>query len=273
MSGSEVDCDLHDHIWDSLDEDFLDEHSLQNRTSPRVKLKEIASEPRWRPMTAIRPAPSLNWLIEARPGYIVILLSAMVALCVLSVPESQLLADEGRNGETQVFGVVGRGSRFVYVFDRSLSMKGAPLAAAKRELLTSLKQLERANQFQIIFYNEKPRLLQSPQLLFADENGLSQAESFVNSMTAAGGTDHWQALQLALRMRPDVIFLLTDADEPPLSPKQLDEIRRNNAATSVNVIEFKSGPDAGKRGFLRQLAEQNRGQYRYIDTETLVPRP
>src|SRR5262245_19098691 len=224
-------------------------------------------------MTANRPASRLNWLIEAKPGFVVTLLSAGVALCVISLLERQLLADEGRTGQTQVFGVMGRGSRFVYVFDRSLSMQGAPLAAAKRELLTSLKQLERLHQFQIVFYNEKPRVMQSPQLLFADENGLGQAESFVNSVTAAGGTDHWQALQLALRMRPDVIFLLTDADEPPLSPKQLDEIRRNNAATSVNVIEFKSGPDAGKRGFLRQLAEQNRGHYRYIDTETLVPRP
>src|SRR5262245_37897683 len=224
-------------------------------------------------MSAIRPAPWLNWLIEAKPGYIVILLCAIVAQCVLSLLELQLLADEGQTGQSQVFGVMGRGSRFVYVFDRSLSMQGAPLAAAKRELLTSLKQLERVHQFQIIFYNEKPRVMQSPQLLFADENGLGQAESFVNSIIAAGGTDHWQALQVALRMRPDVIFLLTDADEPPLSPKQLDEIRRNNAAASINVIEFKSGPDAKKHGFLRQLAEQNRGQYQYIDTDTFVPKP
>jgi hypothetical protein len=195
---------------------------------------------------------------------------AIAALCILFLLKPQALADEGR---TQVFGVVGRGNRFVYVFDRSLSMNGAPLAAAKRELLASLKQLERTHQFQIIFYNEKPRIMQSPQLLFADENGLAQAESFVSSITAAGGTDHLQALQLALRLQPDVIFLLTDADEPPLTPKQLDDIRRNNAAASIIVIEFKSGPDPGKRGFLRQLAEQNRGEYKYVDSTSLVPRP
>lgn len=201
---------------------------------------------------------------------VAIRLCTITALCILFLFNPQILADEGR---TQVFGVVGRGNRFIYVFDRSLSMNGAPLAAAKRELLTSLKQLERTHQFQIIFYNEKPRIMQSPQLLFADENGLAQAESFVNSVTAAGGTDHLLALQLALRLQPDVIFLLTDADEPPLTPKQLDDIRRNNAAASINVIEFKTGPDPGRRGFLRQLAEQNRGEYKYVDSTSLVPRP
>ena len=49
---------------------------------------------------------------------------------------------DGSIGETTVFGVKGRGTRFVYVFDRSASMSGydgRPLAAAKRELLSSFK--------------------------------------------------------------------------------------------------------------------------------------
>lgn len=43
----------------------------------------------------------------------------------------------GGTARTEVFGVYGTGSRFVYVFDRSGSMSGhggRPLAAAKREL-------------------------------------------------------------------------------------------------------------------------------------------
>src|SRR5262245_30778674 len=120
-------------------------------------------------------------------------------------------AQERGSTETQIFGVSGRGTSFVYVFDRSLSMQGAALAAAKRELLASLAGLERVHQFQIIFYNEKPRVMPPGQMSFADENGKRQAESFVGSITAAGGTDHLQAIQLAMRLRPDVIFLLTDA--------------------------------------------------------------
>ena len=48
-----------------------------------------------------------------------------------------------------------------YVFDRSGSMDGhggAPLVAAKSELLSSLGDLGQTHQFQIIFYNEQPRI-------------------------------------------------------------------------------------------------------------------
>ncbi|HTN76656.1 MAG TPA: hypothetical protein VL096_15465, partial [Pirellulaceae bacterium] len=60
--------------------------------------------------------------------------------------------------ETGVFGVKGRGTKFVYVFDRSGSMSGfggRPLAAAKRELLASINDLDTVHQFQVIFYNER----------------------------------------------------------------------------------------------------------------------
>jgi hypothetical protein len=194
--------------------------------------------------------------------------SVLAALIWVLIVGQFTLADE-RATETQVFGVTARGNRFVYVFDRSLSMQGAPLAAAKRELLASLSKLGPSQQFQIIFYNEKPRLMPTPQLSFADENGRAQAESFVNSITAAGGTDHLQALKLALRFQPDVIYFLTDADEPPLSDKQLGEIRRNNGAAAIHVIEFKAGRDLGKRNFLRQLADDNRGEYKHVDIDSL----
>jgi hypothetical protein len=180
---------------------------------------------------------------------------------------SPAVADD-RTSETQVFGVTARGSSFVYVFDRSLSMQGPALAAAKRELLTSLSHLKAVQQFQIIFYNEKPKIMPSPQMLFADDNGLRQAESFVGSITAAGGTDHVQALELAIRLQPDVIFLLTDADEPPLSARDLNAIHQKNTAI-ISVIEFKTGSDAAKRSSLRQLADQNRGEYKQIDPSML----
>jgi VWA domain-containing protein len=182
------------------------------------------------------------------------------------------VAQDVRSGQTQVFGVTGTGTRFVYVFDRSLSMKGAALTAAKQELLASLRQLDRVHQFQIVFYNEAPRMMQPPRMQFADENGLSAAESFVGNITASGGTDHVQALKLALRMSPDVIFLLTDADEPQLSRKELEEVHKSNGGAVINVIEFKSVPSAGQSASLHKLADDNRGQYKYVDITKLLDR-
>ena len=59
-----------------------------------------------------------------------------------------------------------------------------------------------------------------------------------------------------------------DPDEPPLSPKQLEDVRQTNGGAVINVIEFKSGPAAGKANFLQTLAEQNRGEYKAIDVKS-----
>ena len=61
---------------------------------------------------------------------------------------------DGGKVRTGVFGVTGIGNKFVYLFDRSGSMEGRPLEAAKREITNSLQDLGKLNQFEIIFYNE-----------------------------------------------------------------------------------------------------------------------
>jgi von Willebrand factor type A domain len=176
--------------------------------------------------------------------------------------------------ETRVFGVRGRGTRFVYVFDRSSSMEGGPLIAAKRELIASLQSLESVHQFQIIFYNQEPQLMPlrsaSPAMAFGNEPGKRVAASFVGSIYADGATDHMQALQMALRLRPDVIFFLTDADEPQLRSDDFQKIRRWNQGTSINAIEFGRGPPQARESFLQRLAVENGGQHSYVDITRLV---
>jgi hypothetical protein len=187
---------------------------------------------------------------------------------------------EGIYGETTVFGVKGRGTRFVYVFDRSASMsgyEGRPLAAAKRELLASLESLGKLHQFQIIFYNDKPHVMNvnpslPPQLLYGDEQGKRLAATFVGGVIADGGTRHMEALLLAIQMRPDVIFFLTDADDPKLTASDLRKIRERSRGISINAIEFGSGPASGGYTFLQQLAAENNGQHVYVDV-TSLPRP
>lgn len=181
--------------------------------------------------------------------------------------------------QTGVFGVSGTGYKFVYVFDRSGSMDGhggAPLMAAKTELIHSLRELGKMHQFQIIFYNEEPRIFtlsgNDGRLTFATEQNRRLAERFVNGITADGATQHEDALAMALRMNPDVIFFLTDADEPALSARQLARLRRMSNGTVINAIEFGYGPRAESENFLVWLARQNGGQHVYVDISEL-PRP
>jgi hypothetical protein len=186
----------------------------------------------------------------------------------------------GNSTRTHVFGAGGEGSVFLYVFDRSDSMKGyqgRPLAAAKSELIRSLKALDSIHQFQIIFYNDRVSALnpfepRPPQLMFADEANRQLAEDFVRRINASGGTRHMEPLRLALRLAPDVIFFLTDAAYPQLSAAELDELRRSNAGTVINTIEFGAGPLPGGDNFLKKLARQNDGQHVYVDVTKLPVR-
>src|SRR5436190_10232541 len=180
----------------------------------------------------------------------------------------------GKKAVTQVFGVQGEGSRFIYVFDRSGSMEGAPLEAAKAQLVASLESLDKVHQFQIIFYNQRPYVMQldpgqPPGMEFANDAGKKRAESFIGSLLVDGGTKHMEALELALRLKPDVIFFLTVADDPVLTASDLSLIRRLNNGTSINAIEFGTGPAAGELNFLKRLAEQNHGNYGYVDISKL----
>lgn len=183
----------------------------------------------------------------------------------------------GNEGTTSVFGAEGRGNKFVYVFDRSGSMDGRPLAAAKQQLIKSLHDLDKLHQFAIIFYNENPQVFSprgnGPQLVFADEQGKNLAERFVRGIIASGSTQHVDALSMALKMNPDVVFFLTDADQPQLFPADLDRIRKLNRGCSIHAIEFGYGPYDGRRNFLVKLADENDGKHVYVDISKLRAQP
>ncbi len=191
---------------------------------------------------------------------------------------SDRVAGLGSSGRvsTAVFGAKAQGSKFVYVFDRSGSMEGfggRPLLAAKRELIRSLADLQDTSQFQIIFYNERPEVFRprpgEAKLVWGNQDGKEMAESFVRGIRANGGTRHLEALRLALGMSPDVVFFLTDADEPRLTREELQRLRRWNRSATIHSIEFGFGPQQRKENFLTQLARQNGGQHVYVDVSRL----
>ena len=178
---------------------------------------------------------------------------------------------------TQVFGVTGTGSTFVYVFDRSESMTtagGAPLRALKSELIRSLDTLSEKQQFQIIFYNDDADVFKPTGdrigLVFGEEGTIDRAKKFVRNTTAIGGTEHEPALKMALRLAPDVVFFLTDAKIQTMSNPQLDEITRRaeSAGTTIHGIQFGTGPEP-EDSFVERLATRNRGGYRYVDVTRL----
>ncbi len=174
-------------------------------------------------------------------------------------------------GETSFFDIKAKGTRFVYVVDRSGSMSNyGAIRVAKAELMGSLESLDGTQQFQIMFYNTIALIMEQrkdkPQLYWASDINRTLARRFIGSVLVDGGTDHMPALRKALRFGPEHIFLLTDADEPQLSAADLDEVKRINGGRSkIHCIEFGKGSEIGVENFLKKLARQSGGKYRYRD--------
>lgn len=185
---------------------------------------------------------------------------------------------EGGKAETGMFGLKAQGYKFVYCLDRSGSMGGSgrrSLPLVKAELLASLKDLDTVHQFQIVFYNEQPAVFNPTgvpgRLAFATDQNKERARRFLDTIVADGGTDHERALRTAIALRPDVIFFLTDADEPRLDAEQLAKIAYLADGIKIHTIEFGAGPKPAGESFLAVLATQNGGQYTYVDITKLTP--
>ena len=180
--------------------------------------------------------------------------------------------------KVSVFGVEGKGSKFVYLFDRSASMEGPPLTAAKKQLLESLRSLDSLHQFQVVFFNSTTRVFDASggtgggkRIAFATDRNKQLAANFIGGITADGGTDRMVALREAIAMTPNVIFFLSDADDPMTSSEMAEITRLNRRAqAAICVIEFGRKPTPMPDNFLMQLARESGGQYGYLDTTTLA---
>lgn len=171
-----------------------------------------------------------------------------------------------------LFGLEAPGRKFVYVFDHSASMgepAGQPLAAAKGELLASIDALAETRQFHVIFYNERLTVF-APQghrgrPIFADDEAKRAVRRFVDTVDAEGGTRHYEAIAAALKLAPDAIFVLTDADEhDDLTADELARLSRAVGRSRCLVAQF-GGAEGRRSPRLAQLAAATGGEYRVVD--------
>jgi hypothetical protein len=185
------------------------------------------------------------------------------------------LAELAEKATVTVFGAVGEGSRFVYLFDHSTSMSGAPLAAAKQQLIDSLDALSSVHQFQVIFFNDRMQAWDltggQNRVPFASDANKQLAAQFVRGVIATGGTDRLTPLRRSLAMNVDVVFFLTDADDAMPSYDVAEVIERaQSTGTAIACIEFGEGPRRrGSQNFLTRLAAATGGDYVYVDVTKL----
>ena len=182
------------------------------------------------------------------------------------------------SGQTVRFGeLTGRGRRFVYLIDRSESMKWpdeAPMNFAVSEARRSIGSLDPgagARKFQLLVFNHNTEVFDGgTRLADVTPESKQRAVEFLDAVRPEGGTDPLGALSAAIRMAPDVIFLLTDAEEEisALALRRIGDSARRAGVAQINVIEF--GKPGGRHpAAYRKLAEENCGAYLYKDVAGL----
>ena len=103
-------------------------------------------------------------------------------------------------------------------------------------------------------------------MIEASELNRQRADQFLTTVVAAGGTEHEPPLSIALRLKPEVIFVLTDGGDPPLSGPEIELLtRENDGRAAIHCVHFGSGPLQEEDNFLRRLAARNSGTYGYVD--------
>jgi hypothetical protein len=154
----------------------------------------------------------------------------------------------------------------VLVLDRSASMGiGNKMEIARREILATLARMSPGSRFQVVVYNRQAEITkiggQSGMALVAERN-LQELWNFLSDLNPEGGNDHLRALREAIALQPDVICLISDADD--LTAAEVRTITNwNRGLSCIHAVTIGAAP----RESMQLLAMQNRGTCKMIEAK------
>ena len=192
----------------------------------------------------------------------------------------RLASDSGsqagiRLAPSHYYGIPIHAKRIAFVIDCSGSMNvpaygGTRIGHAKRELVRAIGELPETAEFTVIAFHEQVFRWKADLVPASPENR-AKAMRYVAALATMKSTNTYGALREAMGVSDDMeaIFLVSDGEpnrgeirSPPLIVRDISARNeyRNLVIHSVGVAV--SGPT---QEFMRQLAENNAGEFRAID--------
>ena len=158
----------------------------------------------------------------------------------------------------------------VFVIDRSGSMGGWKMVAARRAAARMIDTLTSRDRFCAIAFDDRPELLPEASLVDATDRNRFRAVEALAKLEARGGTELGDPLQRALGMlvggtadRERLVMLVTDGQVG-----NEDHILRELAPRLHHIKMFTLGIDqAVNAGFLRRLAAAGGGLCELVESE------
>ncbi len=188
----------------------------------------------------------------------------------------------GSELEAKFFGTGGNARRIVYLVDASGSLIGT-LPFVITELKRSIGELSERQKFSVIFFQGDEAIeVPPPGLKQASSKNKQKVIRWIDPdsghVTPKGLSNPVKALRLALRYRPQLLFVLSDnitgqgryeVDQRRL----LASIERENkSATKINTIQFVYPDPLEKfslKATLQLIAERTGGIYKFLDAREL----
>jgi len=169
-------------------------------------------------------------------------------------------SDESKKIETSAR--IGR--EVIYVIDTSGSMSGTSIDQARRALSLALKRLQPGDRFNVISFNSSTDKLFSTARDATHQN-LQEAQRYVSSLEANGGTEIRGALEAALANQQEIslvrqVVFLTDGSVG--NEAELFKLIKQKLGNSrLFTIGIGSAPNSH---FMSKAAQFGRGTFTYI---------
>lgn len=172
----------------------------------------------------------------------------------------------GSGAGTGFFGSKATGQSIVFVVDGSRSMNRSHASPSKTrfkrlklEIVKTVLALPAESNFFIIFFNDDVNPMPAAGMQAATNANKQRYLTWLAETKADRDTDPRRALTMAMRMRPDVIYFLTDGDFDGRISRDL--LRLSQRTTEIHTFAF--GKEADNET-MRALAKQNRGKFYII---------
>lgn len=191
---------------------------------------------------------------------------------------STIFGEAGGGGQFMGFDIGREGDggevyRVIFVCDASGSMAGAPRTLLVNELKRAVDPLRPLQFFNVIFFQGDsfdaafPGSLESANSMHKED-----LAEFLDNLVVQGSTNPVPALEAAFRMKPELIFFLTDGrfDQLVNYDEVIETFRRLNGdkKVMVNTIQFINRDELAE-GVLRTIAHENGGEYKFVGRDDL----
>lgn len=185
-----------------------------------------------------------------------------------------------------VFGNGGNAYKIVFICDGTGTM-GDKIGILRRELLSTISKLKPVQQYNVIFYRDGKNqevVSVSETLMYATPANKEKTEAFLKNLSIAGDTDPTPAIEKAFKMKPQLVYLLSDGAFDRLKTydqvvKLINDLNKaQDPPARVNTILFQNldntqgeSPEQLKRAaqVMEQIANANGGKFVQVDIRRL----